>query len=107
MGGDIDDGAIARWWAVANQPVFSDQPEILVIALRCGPDGQLGTLVGAIRDTGYLLRTAASFPVNTGISVYDYVLTFGGKGTRSNVEKVVGRFSGARLAGAFDKRGHL
>jgi prephenate dehydratase len=105
-GREIDDGAIASWWAVANQPVFSDKPEFLVIALRCGPDGQLGILIGAIKDTGYLLRTAASFPVNTGVSVYDYVLTFGGKGTRSSVEKVVGRFSGARLAGAFDKRGH-
>lgn len=104
MGKDIDNGAIASWWAVAKQPVFSDRPDVLVIALRCGPGGQLGTLIGAIKDTGYSLQTAASFPVNTGVSVYDYVLTFGGKGTRASVEKVLGSFSGARLAGAFEKR---
>lgn len=106
IGKDIDNGAIANWWAVANQPVFSDNPEILVIALHCGPDGQLGTLIGAIKDTGYLLQTAASFPVNTGVSVYDYLLTFGGLGTRASVAKVIARFGGARLVGAFDKRGY-
>ncbi len=102
---DIDDGAIASWWAVAKQPLFSDAPEVLVIESRCGPGGQLGRLIGAIADTGYTLETAAAFPVNTGCSVYDYLLTFGGNGTRSSVEKVVARFSGARLAGAFDRRG--
>ena len=105
IGRDIDDGAIASWWAVARQPVFSDAPAVLVIASRCGSDGQLGRLIGAIAETGYLLQTAAAFPVNTGVSVYDYLLTFGGKGTRSSVEKVVARFSGTRLAGAFDRRG--
>lgn len=105
IGKEIDDGAIASWWAVAKQPLFRDAPDVLVIASRCGPDGQLGRLIGAIADAGYLLQTAASFPVNTGVSVYDYLLTFGGKGTRSSVEKVVARFSGTRLAGAFDKRG--
>ncbi len=105
IGRDIDDGAIASWWAVARQPLFSDEPAVLVIASRCGPDGQLGRLIGAIADTGYTLRTAAAFPVNSGCSVYDYLLTFGGKGTRSSVEKIVARFSGTRLAGAFDKRG--
>ena len=104
IGRDIDDGAIAGWWAVGRQPVFSDAPAVLVIASRCAPDGQLGTLIGAIADAGYLLQTAASFPVNTGVSVYDYLLTFGGKGTRSSVEKIIARFSGTRLAGAFDRR---
>jgi len=104
IGRDIDDGAIASWWAVARQPVFSDMPAVLVIASRCAPDGQLGRLIGAIADAGYLLQTAASFPVNTGVSVYDYLLTFAGKGTRSSVEKVIARFSGTRLAGAFDRR---
>jgi len=105
IGRDIDDGAIASWWAIANQPMLSDEPDILVITSRCGADGQLGKLIGAIAETGYTLQTAASFPVNTGVSVYDYLLTFGGKGTRSHVEQVVARFSGTRLAGAFDKRG--
>ena len=106
IGRDIDDGAIASWWAVGRQPVFSDAPDVLVIASRCGPDGQLGRLIGAVAETGYLLRTAASFPVNSGCSVYDYLLTFDGKGTRSSIEKVIARFSGTRLAGAFDRRGH-
>lgn len=104
MSRGIDDGAIANWWAVANRPVFSDKPEILVIILRCGPDGQLGMLIEAIKNTGYSLRAAASFPVNAGVSVYDYILSFGGKGARNSVEKAVGQFSGARLAGAFEKR---
>jgi Prephenate dehydratase len=105
LGKGIDGGAVSNWWAVSNQPVFSDEPEVLVIASRCGPDGQLGMLIGAVKDTGYLLRTAAPFPVNTGVSVYDYLLIFGGKRKRSSVEKAVARFSGTRLAGAFDKRG--
>jgi hypothetical protein len=82
--------------------VFSEKPEILVIALRCGPDGQLGMLIGAIRDTGYLLQTAASFPVNTGVSVYDYVLTFGGKGTRAQQQFLPNTFPG----GALDPAGY-
>ena len=102
---DIDDGAVASWWAVARQPMFSDAPDVVIIASRCGPDGQLGTLIGAVAATGYTLQTAAGFPVNSGCSVYDYLLTFGGKGTRSSVEKIVARFSGTRLAGAFDQRG--
>jgi prephenate dehydratase len=105
IGTDIDDGAIASWWVVSKQPQFSDAPDVLIIESRCGPDGQLGTLIGAIQETGYTLQTAASFPVNTGCSVYDYLLTFSGKGSRSSVEQVVARFSGTRLTGAFDKRG--
>ena len=105
IGTMIDDGAIASWWAVAKRPRFSDAPDALVIESRCGPDGQLGRLIGAIADTGYLLQTTAAFPVNTGVSVYDYLLTFGGKGTRSRVEKVIARFSSTRLAGAFEQRG--
>ena len=105
IGTDIDDGAIASWWAVAHQPMFSDEPNVVVIASRCGPDGQLGRLIGAVAGTGYMLRTAAPFPVNTGVSVYDYLLTFNGKGARSSVEQAVVRFSGTRLAGAFDPRG--
>ena len=105
IGKDIDNGAIASWWAVARQPLFSDAPDVLIIESRCGPDGQLGRLIGAIADIGYTLQTAAAFPVNSGCSVYDYLLTFDGKGTRNRVEQTVARFSGARLAGAFDKRG--
>lgn len=101
----IDDGAISSWWAVANQPLFSEEPDTIVITSRCGPNGRLGMLIAAVKDEGFMLQTVASFPVNNGVSVYDYILTFGGKGTRSGVDKVVERFGGSRLAGAFDRRG--
>ena len=105
IGTDIDDGAIASWWAVASQPLFSDEPDILVIASRRGPDGDLGRLIGGTADTGDLLQTAAAFAVNNGVSNYDYLLTFGGKGTRRHVEQVITRFNSTRLAGAFGRRG--
>ncbi len=101
----IDDGAIAKWWAVSNKPVFSDAPDTIVVCARCGPDGQLGSLIGALSATGYVLRTVAAFPVGSGVSVYDYLLTLGGKGTRSSAAKAIARFSGARLAGAYEQRG--
>ncbi|MDH3282160.1 MAG: hypothetical protein OEQ18_13665 [Gammaproteobacteria bacterium] len=104
MAAGIDDGAISSWWAVSNRPLFSSRPEVLFTTSRCGPDGQLGRLIAAIMDTGYLLQTAAPFPVNTGVSIYDYILTFHGKGKLSSVEKVIQRFRDTRLAGAFDKR---
>jgi hypothetical protein len=43
--------------------------------------------------------------VNRGVSVYDYILSFAGKGRRADVEQAVARFDGARLAGAFEQRG--
>lgn len=100
----INDDALCTWWAVSRQPSFSDRPDSLVITLRCGGDGTLGLIVGAIQSAGYRLQTAAGFAVNCGVSVYDYLLVFGGKGTRSVVEQVVARFGSARLAGAYEKR---
>ncbi len=105
MDREIDDGAVASWWAVSTAPAFSEKPDMLVIASRCGADGQLGKLIAAIGDAGYVLQTAAAFPVHTGVSVYDYLLTFGGQGTLSAVERAVSRFKNTRLAGAFAKRG--
>ncbi|HSQ04885.1 MAG TPA: prephenate dehydratase domain-containing protein [Burkholderiales bacterium] len=101
MAADIDEGAVANWWAVSKQPRFSDEPDALVIASRCGGDGKLGKIVAAVERNGYTLRTAAAFPVNQGVSIYDYLLIFDGKGRRSTVEHAIARFDGARLAGAF------
>ena len=99
-----DDDALCLWWAVSRQPAFSDRPDSVVITLRCGADGTLGLLIDAIQDTGYRLQTAAAFAVNSGVSVYDYLLTFGGRGMLSTVEQVIARNTGARLAGAYEKR---
>jgi prephenate dehydratase len=101
MAADIDDGAISSWWAVSKQPWFSDEPDVLVLASRCGRDGELGRIIMAVQQTGYVLCTVAAFPVNKGVSIYDYLLVFHGKGRRSSVEQAIACFSGARLAGAF------
>lgn len=104
MAAEIDDGAISRWWAVSNRPLFSTRPQVLIITSRCGPDGRLGELIADIHDAGYLLQTVAAFPVNVGVSTYDYILAFGGQGELSRVERVIERYRDTRLAGAFDRR---
>jgi len=97
----IDSGAAASWWAYARAPIFADAPTRLVVTGRFGPDGALGDLIAGVLGCGYRLRTVGSFAVNQGVYNYDYVMTFAGRGTRAAVEAVVGRFPGARLAGAF------
>lgn len=99
-----DEGALCLWWAVSRKPMFSDHPDVVVVASRCGPDGRLGALVTAVQDTGYRLHTAAAFAVNSGVSVYDYLLAFGGRGSRAGVERALADQPGARLAGAYEKR---
>jgi prephenate dehydratase len=100
----IDDGAVASWWAVSKQPRFADAPDRVVIAARCGSDGTLGKLVGAVNAVGYELRTVGAFPVDHGVSVYDYLLSFGGTGTLNAVENALAGFADARLAGAYVHR---
>lgn len=100
----IDDGAVANWWAVTKLPHFSATPDRVVIAARCGADGKLGELIAAVRAAGFGLRTSAAFAVNRGISVYDYLLSFGGAGALSSVEQAIAAFEGTRLAGAFKQR---
>jgi hypothetical protein len=87
------------------RPRFHPAPDVLVITLRCAGDGQLGRFVASIAATGYGLRTAASYPVSEGLSVYDHVLTFTGSGRLGPVEQVIASTGGARLAGALDIRG--
>ena len=100
----IDDGAVASWWAVSKTPRFADAPDRVVIAARCGADGQLGELIAAVRAAGFGLRTSAAFAVDHGVSVYDYLLSFGGTGASSGVEKAIAGFAATRLAGAYVHR---
>ena len=101
----IDNGAMSSWWAVTARPMFSEQPRSLIVTGRFGPDGRLGDLVAAISARGFRLATAASFAVNEGVSVYDYLLSFAGKGKLGEVERTLSDFPGIRLAGAFEPRG--
>jgi hypothetical protein len=101
---DIGDGATCSWWAVSSRPLFSERPGVVVLASRCGRGGQLGRLAVALRNIGYLLETSAAFPVNSGVSVYDYMLTFAGQGLLEQVKETISRFGDTRLVGAFAKR---
>ncbi len=102
----IDDaGALCAWWAVSRRPMFSERPEVVIVTARCGAEGRLGALIADVQDTGYRLQTAAGFAVNEGVSVYDYLLRFGGRGEHAAVEQALARHPGARLAGAYEKRG--
>jgi prephenate dehydratase len=98
-----DAGALCVWWVVRKTPVFSDTPDALVVTARYGADGKLGALIGAVQSTGYALATAAAFAVNAGVSVYDYLLTFRGQGTRETVEQALAAHPDARLAGAYER----
>lgn len=100
----IDDGAVASWWAVSKTPRFNDAPDRVVIASRCGADGQLGRLITAVHATGFDLRTAGAFAVDHGVSVYDYLLSFGGAGTLINIQKAIAGIADTRLAGAYVHR---
>jgi hypothetical protein len=101
----IDNGAISSWWAVTLLPVFSDRPDRVFITGRFGGDGQLGDLIGEMATLGYRLGTAASFAVNSGVCVYDYILQFAGGGELAAIEAALSGFPMARLSGAFTQRG--
>jgi hypothetical protein len=100
-----DRGARCVWWAVSKVPVQCDEPNTVVVTIRCCADGQLGSLVAAIQDTGCQLATAAAFPVDTGVSVYDYLLVFKGRAARAAVEQALVPYQAARLAGAYRTAG--
>lgn len=101
----IDDGAISSWWAVSKQARFADAPDRVVVAARCSSDGTLGQLVAAVNAAGYELRTVGAFAVHHGVSVYDYLLSFGGTGNLKTVQNALAEFADARLAGAYVQRG--
>ncbi len=103
MATSIDSGAAASWWAYTKKPILSEAPNRLVVTARCGSDGSLGDLIAGVLAAGFRLRAVGSFAVNQGCGNYDYVLQFGGQGTRAAVEGVIKRFAGVRLAGAFNQ----
>jgi prephenate dehydratase len=105
LAANIDNGALSSWWAVTARPMFSDEPEALIVTGRFRADGKLGDVVAVVAAQGYKLATAASFAVNEGVSVYDYLLSFAGKGRLKDIEHVLSGFSGVRLAGAYVPRG--
>lgn len=98
---NIDDGAVCRWWAVSAKPHFTETADTAVVAGRIGPDGTLGTVAAAMASHGFALATAAAFPVDHGVGVYDYLLGFTGEGRTAELEAALARFSDIRLAGAF------
>lgn len=100
----IDDGAVANWWAVSAEPFFDSRPDTVIVSGRFGADGDLGRTIAPIAACGFCLSIAAAFPVNEGVSIYDYLLTFRGEGDVADVKRAVGQTAGARLAGAFRRR---
>jgi chorismate mutase/prephenate dehydratase len=98
---DIDDGAVCRWWAVSATPSFSETADTAVLAGRIGPDGTLGALAAAMTANGFAIATAAAFPVDRGVGVYDYLLGFTGDGRTADLQAALARFPDLRLAGAF------
>ena len=99
----IDDGALGSWWAVSREPRFSEQPQVALVAARCASDGALGALVAAMADADCGLDTAAAFPVPEGFAVYDYLLTFGTRGSLADIRRALARFAHARLVGAWHR----
>jgi prephenate dehydratase len=96
----IDDGSFSNWWLVSAKPHFCEHPATIVVSGEFGADGRLGELVAAAQGAGYQLATIAGFAVPHGISTYQYLMRFDGKGGRASVEEAIAPF-GARLAGAF------
>jgi prephenate dehydratase len=99
---NIDDGSLGNWWALAVAPRFSDTPDRLIVAARCGGDGGLGDLAGALTALGHRLRTVYARPSGARLHEYDYVLALTGAGERRAVERALVAFPTARLAGAFN-----
>jgi prephenate dehydratase len=99
---NIDEGsAFASWWAITRQPIFSERPDFIVATLRAGPDGSLGRLIEAVVRQGFSTRAVGAFPVFSGLSVYDYLVSWTGQGALDAVRAAVASVKSARLAGAF------
>lgn len=101
---DIDGGSSANYWAISPHPLFSATPQRIVVAGRFDDRGDLGRLIGALGETGYHLQSIFSQASGLRLFEYDFAVRFSGRGTLSVVQDVLTRFSGARLAGAYDLR---
>lgn len=99
---DIGDGAVSHWWLISRREQFAAEPNAVIVTGRFGFDGELGRLIAGLDGTGLSLRTAAAFPVDEGLSTYDYLLSFGGPPVALEaVRAALRRHPRARLAGAF------
>lgn len=102
LAANIDEGAaFASWWVIARNPILSAEPDFVVATLRAGGDGKLGALIEKIDGQGFSLRAVAAFPVFTGLSVYDYLISWRGMGRLASLQATIASVPGARLAGAF------
>lgn len=101
---EIDEGSVANYWAISNEPFYTDNPDRLVVAVRLGGDGTLTDLIGALASAGYRLQTVYSQASGQALFEHDYVLRFSGTGTLEVVKGMLAPFRSARLAGAFDSR---
>lgn len=101
---DIDAEALSSWWAISDKPVFSERPRQLIVVGKFGADGGLGDLIAAVSGKGFRLTTTAAFPVEEGISIYDYLLNFAGAGELAVIKRLLSAFPGTRLAAAFEPR---
>jgi chorismate mutase/prephenate dehydratase len=103
---DIDDGAVSNWWAISALPFFETNPTHLLLGGRIGGDGTLGLLSNAMSASGFNLAVVAGFPVNVGVSTYEYLLDFSGQGRLEAVESELAQFAGIRIVGAMSDRAH-
>ncbi len=100
----IDSGAISNWWVISSKPIFGERPTGLVVTGRFGPGGDLSAVISALFAQGYALRSMGNFPVDSGVSVYDHVLSFAGQGMPlATIQSTLAAFPAARLAGAFQR----
>ena len=101
---EIDGGAVVNYWAVSREPRFSQVPDRLAIAWRCGDGSPMATLIGAIAQTGFVLQ--AIYPRATGAALYeyDYLFRFRGSAALDDVCAALAPYRGARLAGAWTAR---
>jgi prephenate dehydratase len=101
---EIDDGSVVNYWAISLRQPDCAAPNRLLVAGRFGNDAQLGALILAMGDIGYLLRTVHSQAAGRTLYEYDYMLRFAGTGTLGAARDVVSCFGSARLAGAWEAR---
>lgn len=97
----IDEGATGLWWAMSATPRYAEAPDTVIVAARCGGDGELGRLVGAVERAGPGLVTAYSQGTGERLHEYDHLLTFRGPSRLADVHGALAPFGRTRLVGAY------
>lgn len=103
----IDDGSVVNYWAVSLRPLFSETPDRLALAWRCGEDAAMTGLVFELGEAGFQLQAVYPRPTGGTLYEYDYVFRFRGLGSLANVRTAIAPYSGARLAGAWNARAEV